>query len=272
MSDRFATCLQETLRWEGNFSNDAYDPGGATMKGVTQRVYDAYRRGEGKPPQSVRGISDFELSDIYRRNYWAAVRADELPAGVDLATWDWCVNSGPTPAIRGLQRALGVKVDGHIGAATIAAAREADPLTTIHGLMDARRAFLRSLPTFWRFGPGWMNRCNGVESTALAAVGHSAPARLAAAQPLFDQDQQSATQGRATVEDDNAPWNTTVTAGAGGGGALTYALTDSVSKAGSLDPKAVALAILSNPMFWMAVAGLVSAAYAYYWHKRHASR
>jgi lysozyme family protein len=42
------------------------DPGGATNKGVTFRVYDAYRARRGLPRQDVRHITSAEVADIYR--------------------------------------------------------------------------------------------------------------------------------------------------------------------------------------------------------------
>lgn len=36
--------LSGVLAHEGGHGNKPADPGGATMKGVTQRVYDAYRK------------------------------------------------------------------------------------------------------------------------------------------------------------------------------------------------------------------------------------
>jgi len=38
---RFRACLDQTFKWEGGYSNDKYDPGGATMHGIIQREYDA---------------------------------------------------------------------------------------------------------------------------------------------------------------------------------------------------------------------------------------
>ena len=118
MTDRFDTCLAETLKWEGGWSNHPRDPGGPTMRGIIQRVYDGWRDNHGLPRRSVREIADHELRDIYRRSYWDQVRGDELPPGVDLAVFDFAVNSGPARAAKYLQRVLGVKVDGHIGPAT----------------------------------------------------------------------------------------------------------------------------------------------------------
>jgi Glycosyl hydrolase 108 len=35
--DRFLSCLTQTLRWVGGYSDDRYDPGGKTMKGIIIR-------------------------------------------------------------------------------------------------------------------------------------------------------------------------------------------------------------------------------------------
>ena len=57
-SSRFAASLPFILRWEGGFVDHPADRGGATNKGVTQRVYDAWRARQGQAPQSVRLIED----------------------------------------------------------------------------------------------------------------------------------------------------------------------------------------------------------------------
>ncbi len=40
--------LDKLLVHEGGYVNHPKDPGGPTNKGVTQRVYEAYRKGKGK--------------------------------------------------------------------------------------------------------------------------------------------------------------------------------------------------------------------------------
>lgn len=167
-ADRFDACLAETLRWEGGWSNHPKDPGGATMRGVIQRVYDGYRERKGLARQIVRLIADDELQDIYRTSYWQPVAGDSLPAGVDLAVWDFGVNSGPTRAVRYLQACLGVNQDGHMGPVTIQAANRADPDELVRALCAARRKFVRQIKTYPVFGKGWERRINGIERTALA--------------------------------------------------------------------------------------------------------
>ena len=107
MKENFSRSYAAALKEEGGFSNHPKDPGGATMRGVTQRVYDAYRINKGEYKQSVGRISDFEVRDIFKRQYWDAVKADELPAGVDYAVFDFAINSGPSRAVKELQRIVG---------------------------------------------------------------------------------------------------------------------------------------------------------------------
>ena len=170
MKSNYAACLSFTLQFEGGYVNHPRDPGGETNKGVTKRVYDAYRAKKGKAPQSVRNISDAELQEIYKRQYWDAVRGDELPAGIDACVFDLAVNSGPGRAVKQLQQALGVKVDGNLGMATIAAAQAMDAVKLVNALVNRRNDFLKSLGTFPTFGKGWMRRTAALRKTALGMV------------------------------------------------------------------------------------------------------
>ncbi len=52
------------------------------MKGVTQRVYDAFRGRHGEDRRSVRLIDESELQAIYRRQYWDAIKGDSRPASI----------------------------------------------------------------------------------------------------------------------------------------------------------------------------------------------
>lgn len=176
-SDNYNACLAFTLRFEGGWSNHPKDPGGATMKGVIQRVYDGYRQRRGLPKRSVRYIEEQELQSIYRYQYWNTVCGDNLPAGVDLVVWDFGVNSGPARAIKYLQKALGVKIDGVIGEATLHAIEQQDPVTLAKKICDLRMQFLRSLGTFKTFGKGWTSRVNSCRALAVKMATEAAPMR-----------------------------------------------------------------------------------------------
>lgn len=171
---RFAACFPITEAWEGwhQYSNDPIDPGGMTWCGLTQRAYTAYRAQKGLPYQWVKTASDDEIKDCFRINYWNAVRGDELPAGLDLVMYDIAINSGPITAIKFLQQALDVSVDGQFGLDTMGALKAKDAAWLINKICDHRESFWKSLTTFWRFGPGWMNRGKSIRAKALAMVGN----------------------------------------------------------------------------------------------------
>lgn len=173
----FAAAMRRMLAHEGGYANHPNDPGGPTMKGVTQKVYDAYRDKVGAARQSVRHISDAELQAIYRKQYGDAIKFDQLPAGVDYCVFDGAVNSGPSQAIRWLQRGLGgVNVDGQLGLVTVEKVGAADPAKLINAMCDDRMAFLRRLRTWSTFGTGWTLRVAEVRRAALAmAAGTKAP-------------------------------------------------------------------------------------------------
>lgn len=170
MKENFAASLADVLDHEGGWSNDPQDPGGATMKGITQREYDSWRSRQGLPFQSVRLIGPDDLAAIYRSDYWNACSCDQLPGGVDYATFDFCVNSGAHRAAQCLQQAAAVDADGRIGPATIAACQAADTSTLISALCSERHAYLERLKTFGHFGHGWTARVDEVEDQAKAMV------------------------------------------------------------------------------------------------------
>ena len=167
MNYNYEKALAAVLKHEGGYVNHPKDPGGATMKGVTQAVYDAYRSRKGLIKQSVAKISDFELQTIYRHQYWDEVKGDLLPSGVDYCVFDFAVNSGPKRAAQFLQRAIGVDDDGHIGMVTLDKVDRADEVGTINAICNARMGFLKGLPTWTTFGKGWTSRVAGVRALAV---------------------------------------------------------------------------------------------------------
>jgi lysozyme family protein len=170
MRDNFDPSLKHVLVHEGGYVNHPKDPGGATNKGVTQDVYNTYRARRKLVPASVKVISDHEVKDIYRTQYWDKIKGDDLPAGVDYCVFDFAVNSGVSRAIKYLQGAVGATPDGIIGPATLAAVKRMDPTRLINEICTRRQAFLEGLSTFKTFGKGWTRRIAGVEATAKGMV------------------------------------------------------------------------------------------------------
>jgi lysozyme family protein len=176
-AENFDRCLSLVLVHEGGFVDHPRDPGGATNLGITQATLSKSR---GRPSfvEDVRRLTKAEAGEIYRGSYWASVEGDRLPGGLDLAVFDFAVNSGPRRAVRMLQDLLGVAEDGVIGPHTLAAADAADVPKLIADLSAARLRFLGGLSTWSVFGTGWRRRVQSVERQAkeLALIAQREPA------------------------------------------------------------------------------------------------
>jgi lysozyme family protein len=185
----FAKSLPLILHYEGGWSNNKRDPGGVTLEGIIQRVYDGYRDRKGLPRRpltpAMRGTAEWnaERNEIYRLQYWNAVRGDELPAGIDLFMFDGATNSGPYQAIKWLQRALRMNdCDGHLGESTLAAVQNhPDHDLLIADMASRRLGMLQHLDTWDEFGDGWTKRVVNAKAICQAwATGSVGPQPVAA--------------------------------------------------------------------------------------------
>lgn len=160
---------------EGNYCNDVGDPGGPTKYGIT--IHDTIKWFGGgqltsanysKWTERVKALTLEEALAIYDKKYWAPVRGDELPSGIDLLLFDFGINAGPTVGIKKLQKCLGINQDGVIGNKTLSAIwalPDFKPLNSCY--YDVKIAFYRSLGTWSRFGRGWTNRADKMKREAL---------------------------------------------------------------------------------------------------------
>jgi hypothetical protein len=168
--DNFDRCVAVTLAYEGGFSDNPTDPGGATNFGITKRTLEAYL-GTAVTVEDVRTMSSSTAIAIYRANYWNQMRCGDLPAGVDMMVFDYGVNSGPAVAIKALQALVRVAQDGAIGPRTLGAVAGAAPMTLVNDLAQVRMSYLRALPTFAQFAEGWTRRVSDVQQKAQRMVG-----------------------------------------------------------------------------------------------------
>jgi lysozyme family protein len=173
MDDNFDTCLAFTLREEGGYVDDPADPGGATNMGITLATYRQWSDDSALGPTQVQNMTKRTARAIYRSLYWNPLRADALPAGVDLSVFDMGVNAGIWESARLLQRALGFtgeEVDGCIGPETLGAAAKCDPRSLVNELADRQTTYYRSLVDFPTFGTGWLSRTKARREAALSMI------------------------------------------------------------------------------------------------------
>ncbi len=172
MRATFEAILPKLFADEGEYSNDAGDPGGPTKWGIIYADLVAWRGAPANTSKAARSaavktVDKDEAAAIYRAKYWQALHCDDLPAGVDYAVFDYGVNSGISRAAKVLQRIVGARVDGIVGGMTLAAVARMDPERIIDELCAERLGFLQRLRTWSIFGRGWKRRVLHVNADAL---------------------------------------------------------------------------------------------------------
>lgn len=168
----FDNAFRAVIGEEGGFTANPSDPGNwtggicgngrcsGTKYGISAATY---------PTLDIAGLTLNDARLIYRRDYWDKIQGDNLPPALALLVFDAAVNSGPGRAVRWLQSALQVKVDGVLGPVSLTAARNcAGQGATILAEYQAQRmVFLAGLPTWRTFGLGWARRLCRMQYEAL---------------------------------------------------------------------------------------------------------
>lgn len=192
MSPNFLKCIASVLAREAGYQCDHEDPGNytggvvgvgvlvGTNLGISAPVLREWR-GHTVMADDMRALTKEEAEAIYEARYWAPIRGDELPLALAFVTLDAVVMSGMggidpkthinhKRAAAWLQEAVGVDQDGHIGAATIAAAANCDQARAVRMACLLRLNYLMTLPTWAHFGRGWQTRVDTVQGAALALI------------------------------------------------------------------------------------------------------
>ncbi len=110
---------------DNTFTDDPYDPGGPTNRGITLAVYAAWKGvpADAALKEELKRIPDEAVRAIYVARYWMPSGCPDLAPALAFFHFDAAVNHGVVGAIRLLQRAVGTDVDGEIGPLTLAADR-----------------------------------------------------------------------------------------------------------------------------------------------------
>lgn len=143
------TAIKTTLGFEGGYVNDLKDSGGETKYGISKKAY---------PDLDIKSLTVEQAKEIYHKDYWDKCKCQFIPDALSIALFDFAVNSGVKRAIRYLQRALGVTVDGVIGNQTIGACNRVPTKYTLEKFMQYRLEFLMSLKGWQHYGNGWGKR------------------------------------------------------------------------------------------------------------------
>ena len=140
----FDQVIGRVLKHEGGYVNDPQDPGGETKFGISKRAY---------PNVDIKGLTIDAAKAIYRRDYWDAVGADNLPPAIRYMAFDTAVNMG-------------------VGAAKKMIAQAGGDLAKFTQLRrDRYAAIIRKRPSSAKYAKGWERRLQEVASASTGGGG-----------------------------------------------------------------------------------------------------
>lgn len=257
MQEDFQQALELVLSYEGGKINDPHDAGGKTNQGVTQRTYDFYRKSKKLPKRDVYSMENNERDEIYREQYWDAVKGNMLPPGISFVVFDGAVNSGPLRSVSWLQEALGDaytgKIDGIVSTLTINALKETfDHDAVIEKICSIRLAYMKNLKTWDRYKKGWQKRVRNVLLNGQAlARGRVGP------KVIWNYEVDDSMRKKALVSDAKAKVPVGVADGLSGGGIGIAAVSQTITEAKtSLIPYAGQNDYVDRLLMFLTVAGV----------------
>ena len=140
----------------------AADPGGTTRWGISLRFADAIGLdldGDGVTTRAdILLVTEPVALGLFERHFWAPVRGDDLPPGVDLIAADMAFLQGAPAARRRLQQAAGGAVAGIIGPRTLAVVQAANAADLIEEVTARRIQYLAGLSNWRHNAGGWTRR------------------------------------------------------------------------------------------------------------------
>ena len=157
----FEIAFQRLIGHEGGYSNDRNDPGNWTGGKVGVGFLKGTKFGLAAntyPKLDIKNITVVEAKEIYKRDWWDKLGADQLHPAIVYQLWDFAINAGKSRAVKELQQVAGVPDDGIIGPKTISAVKVMEVNDVLLRLAAERLKFYTSLSTWDRYGKGWTNR------------------------------------------------------------------------------------------------------------------
>lgn len=123
----FERAFEIVVGAEGGYVNDPQDPGGETKYGISKRVY---------PSFDIKNLTLEQARGIYFEDYWLKAGCDQIAdARLAILVFDCAVNQG------------------------VSRARQIFSIAKDLASFQAERALhYAGLPTFGRYGRGWMRR------------------------------------------------------------------------------------------------------------------
>lgn len=153
MSLTFDQAFERLIDHEGKFTNDRQDRGNWTTGVIGKGELKGTKYGISAmtyPDLDIKNLTLVQAKQIYKRDWWDKINADQIDTALVFQVWDFAINAGMGTAKRKLQLAVGVLDDGIIGKLTIQAINKAELNDILLKFNAERLKYYTSLSTWLR--------------------------------------------------------------------------------------------------------------------------
>jgi lysozyme family protein len=126
-----------------------YDKGGVTKYGISKNSF---------PEINITNLTKDQAKAIYFKNYWEIGGCIKLQTELQYIYFDTAVNMGVSMAVKILQEACNVTIDGILGPVTIEESRNVDPVEYLLLRAIKYSEIIKNDPSQLIFQKGWNNR------------------------------------------------------------------------------------------------------------------
>lgn len=157
----FEQAFDRLIGHEGKFTDDKNDRGNWTTGIIGKGILKGTKYGISAmtyPDFDIKNLTLNQAKEIYKRDWWDKLNADNLDPAIVFQVWDFAINAGMGTAKRKLQKSVGMAEDGIIGPLTIKAIHKADLNDVLMKFNAERLNHYTSLSTWPRYGKGWTLR------------------------------------------------------------------------------------------------------------------
>ena len=157
----FEQAFDRLIGHEGKFTDDKNDRGNWTTGIIGKGILKGTKYGISAmtyPDFDIKNLTLDQAKEIYKRDWWDKLNADNLDPAIVFQVWDFAINAGMGTAKRKLQKSVGMAEDGIIGPLTIKAIHKADLNDVLMKFNAERLNHYTSLSTWPRYGKGWTLR------------------------------------------------------------------------------------------------------------------
>lgn len=134
---------------EGGYVASLKDKAGETKYGITKRTY---------PRENIKHLTKRRAGELYHRDFWTPIRADEMSCPMALTVFDSSVNMGKFRAIKMTQHIVGLPESGVVTDKMLKTLKMKEQTWAFKEYNKHRIEFYKECRQYKLYGKGWVRR------------------------------------------------------------------------------------------------------------------